>query len=161
MSALDLVAVLRRRPYFADLLKRIDGSISPLLDSYRRNLRDGRPGVKAIKDAVWGMIDVRPEECVVLDSPPLQRLRRIRQLGATYLTYPTGGYSRFEHTLGAVHQAERMLRAVATRSQDGDAVLGHIQVVRLAALLHDVGHLPLSHVTERFYGEEECPDAAL
>lgn len=161
MSAFDLVAALRKRSHFAELLRRIDGLISSFIESYRRRLPDRRPGVKAIKDAVWGMIDVRPEECVVLDSPPLQRLRRIRQLGATYLTYPTGGYSRFEHTLGAMHQAERMLRAIATRSQDGDTVLEHIQVVRLAALLHDVGHLPLSHVTERFYGEEECPDPTL
>ncbi len=161
MSASDLVNGLKKGPLFSDLLARVDKTISPLIARYRRDMPLARAGVKAIKDAVWGMIDVQPEECVVLDSPPLQRLRRVRQLGVTYLTFPTAGYSRFEHTLGAMHQAERMLRAIATRSPDSGAVLSHIQVVRLAALLHDVGHLPLSHVAERFYGVEECPDSKL
>src|SRR5205807_6456918 len=121
------------------------------------------PETKAVKDAVWGMISLTRQEVLVLDSPPLQRLRRIRQLGLGYLVYPTAGYSRFEHTLGAVNQADRMLRAVASRTGrligDGkderrvgeEEVLASLGVVRLAALLHDIGHLPLSHVSERFY----------
>src|SRR5258707_401971 len=123
MSALELLDRLKKGKRFADLLERVEKTISPLLASYRRGLPVGPApgGVKAIKDAVWGMIDVQPCECVVLDSPPLQRLRRIRQLGVTYLTYPTAGYSRFEHTLGAMHQAERMLRAIATRSPEPEA----------------------------------------
>jgi HD superfamily phosphohydrolase len=53
------------------------------------------------------MIDLTAREVVIVDSPPLQRLRRVRQLGLSYLTYPTAGYTRFEHSLGAVHQCER------------------------------------------------------
>ncbi len=123
-----------------------------------------RSGAKAIKDAVWGMIDIRPREVVVLDSPPLQRLRRVRQLGLGYLTYPTAVYSRFEHSVGAMHQAERMLRAIALRSDDRiqEELLRETELVRLAALIHDVGHLPLSHVSERYFSTEECtnPDLA-
>src|SRR5450755_4020509 len=116
MSASDLVDRLRKKLRFGDLLKRVEGVISPHLTDYVRDLppQAAHSGVKAIKDAVWGMIDVSAQELVVLDSPPLQRLRHVRQLGLTYLTYPTAGYSRFEHTLGAMHQAERMLRAIAT-----------------------------------------------
>lgn len=118
---------------------------------------------KSVKDAVWGMIELRPEEVAVIDSPPLQRLRRIRQLGLGYLTYPTAGYSRFEHTLGAVHQAERIIRAVALRSEDAhsEAILGALRVVRLAALVHDIGHLPLSHVSERFFSQRESIGAPM
>src|SRR5438552_1595359 len=147
MSALDLVESLKKAPRFNDLVRRVEITISTSIASYLRNLPPNRSGVKAIKDAVWGMIDVQPEECVVVDSPPLQRLRRVRQLGVTYLTYPTAGYSRFEHTLGAMHQAERMLRAIATRSPNPQEILNYTPIIRLAALLHDVGHLPLSHVT--------------
>jgi deoxynucleoside triphosphate triphosphohydrolase SAMHD1 len=164
MSAADLVGRLRKKERFGDLLKRVDAVISPLLKDYVRDLSLPQPaqsGVKAIKDAVWGMIDVSAREAVVIDSPVLQRLRHVRQLGLTYLTYPTAGYSRFEHTLGAMHQAERMLRAIATRSPGPEEILSYLPVVRLAALLHDVGHTPLSHVSERFYNEEECPDARM
>jgi HD superfamily phosphohydrolase len=122
-----------------------------------------------VKDAVWGMIDLSHREVLVLDSPPIQRLRRVRQLGLGHLVYPTAGYSRFEHSLGALHQADRMIRAVASRTgrrvmAGGEwkwtleaEVLSALSVTRLAALLHDVGHLPLSHVSERFYEASECP----
>ena len=74
------------------------------------------PVAKAFKDAIWGMVDLDARVTIILESPPLQRLRRVRQLGLSFLTYPTAGYSRFEHTLGAVHQASRTLSAVLRRS---------------------------------------------
>jgi hypothetical protein len=88
MTALELVERLRRKTRFGDLLGRVELVISPLIVAYRRALPRPatRLAVKAIKDAVWGMIDVTAQELVVLDSPPLQRLRRIRQLGLTHLT---------------------------------------------------------------------------
>jgi HD superfamily phosphohydrolase len=54
-----------------------------------------------------------------------------------------------------------MLRAISTRSADSEVIFGHAKVVRLAALLHDVGHLPLSHVSERYYTEHECSDVTM
>jgi hypothetical protein len=165
---------LRGAPTFQAAVEYVEHVISDSLAEYRTRRPPPRedatdPGTKAIKDAVWGMINLERREIAVLDSPPLQRLRRIRQLGLGYLTYPTAGYSRFEHTLGAVHQADTMLRAVAsrtgralgsdggrTRHQGETEILDLLPVVRLAALLHDVGHLPLSHVSERFYSRQEC-----
>ena len=104
------------------------------------------------------MIDLDGREVLVVDSPPVQRMRRIRQLGVSVLTYPTAGYSRFEHALGAMHQSERMLRAVVRRSDPSLRVQleEQLSTVRLAALLHDVGHLPFSHLTERYYAQDEC-----
>jgi HD superfamily phosphohydrolase len=169
---------LRTAPTFNEAAKYVEHILHEPLAEYLNRLRPASadpadPGTKAVKDAVWGMISLSHREVAVLDSPPLQRLRRIRQLGLGYLTYPTAGYSRFEHTLGAVHQADAMLRAVASRTgrviRDGGDVthLGEVEilkmlpVVRLAAMLHDVGHLPLSHVSERFYSRSECRDEQL
>lgn len=146
------------QPAFKALVEEVEGVIRPFVQAYLAELGEAfEPGgSKSIKDAVWGMIDLTPREVVVLDSPPMQRLRRIRQLGVSFLTYPTAGYSRFEHSLGALRQAERMLVAVSARSQFSRDIEDARPVVRLAALVHDVGHLPLSHVSERFFGEEEC-----
>ncbi len=169
---------LRRAPTFAKVCADIESLVADPITEYITGLqlesRDGQdPGTKAVKDAVWGMIDLTRREVLVVDSPPVQRLRRIRQLGLGYLTYPTAGYSRFEHTLGSVHQANRMLQAVAGRTgrvvRRGteerhsleDEILASLTIVRLAAVLHDIGHLPLSHVSERFYGRSECPSARL
>ena len=161
--AISPVEGLSKKPSTADVIRRIGSFWSPILRRYRSGLTLGTTfQPKAIKDSVWGMVDLRGPEIVLLDSPPMQRLRRIRQLGLSFLTFPTATHSRFEHTIGVVHQAERMLRAVAARSEaQSELVLSALPVVRLAALLHDIGHLPLSHVAERFYSEEECPDQAL
>ncbi len=164
MPGRDLLQSLRAAEPVGRWLDRIAAQLDQQLTSYSRQLDDsGLPGPKAVKDPIWGMIDLDGREVAVLDSPPMQRLRRVRQLGVSYLTYPTAGYSRFEHALGALHQAERMLHAIARRSADNlrSTLLAEVSTVRLAALLHDVGHLPFSHLTERYYTTEECGDEAL
>ncbi|HEX9620480.1 MAG TPA: hypothetical protein VF989_10105 [Polyangiaceae bacterium] len=55
---------------------------------------------KTLNDAVWGTIQILPCETMLLDTPLLQRLRGIRQLGMAHLVYPGAGYSRLEHSLG-------------------------------------------------------------
>jgi hypothetical protein len=163
MDAVEVVESLQRQPVFGDLVDRIDAHVGRSIGDYlaARSAQQLKPAAKAVKDAVWGMIDLTAQEMLVLDSPPLQRLRFVRQLGVTYLTYPTAGYCRYEHTLGAMHQAERMLVAIAARSDAQAELLANKTTVRLAALLHDVGHLPFSHVAERYYTERECTDTQL
>jgi deoxynucleoside triphosphate triphosphohydrolase SAMHD1 len=145
----------------------VDAVVTPDIDDYidAVNPTDAsRPeDTKAFKDSMWGMIDLDGRELALLDSPPLQRLRRIKQLGFSSLTYPTAGYSRFEHTLGAVHQTEQMLQTVAARStSEVSPIVSEVRsATRLASLVHDVGHMPFSHVAERYYTAEECPDNAL
>jgi HD superfamily phosphohydrolase len=102
--------------------------------------------MKFIKDPVHGYIEVQAEIGKFLDSPPLQRLRHIRQLGFAYLVYPGANHSRFEHSLGTLH-----LAAVMCRYLDLDET--ESRVVTLAALLHDCGHGPFSHATEPFMKE--------
>ncbi|MDA8345849.1 MAG: HD domain-containing protein [Thermaerobacter sp.] len=95
-----------------------------------------------VRDPVWGDIAMPDWATSLLDSPEMQRLRRVRQLGLAYLVYPGAQHSRFEHSLGAAHTAGLMLSAIG-RSQDdwADGVVA-------AALLHDIAHAPFGHTFE-------------
>ena len=106
---------------------------------------------------VHGFIEVNHWEREVINHPAFQRLRRIRQLGWTEYVYPGGTHTRFEHSLGVMHVATRVYEAVTQRSraflesnlQYNQVGIGRDrQLVRFAALLHDVGHAPFSHASE-------------
>jgi HD superfamily phosphohydrolase len=102
--------------------------------------------MKFIKDPVHGFVEVPNEITPLLDSLPLQRLRHIRQLGFAYLVYPGANHSRFEHSLGTMHLANRMCRNLGLDEEES-------RMVTSAALLHDCGHGPFSHATESFMKE--------
>ncbi|MBF0108357.1 MAG: HD domain-containing protein [Magnetococcales bacterium] len=84
----------------------------------------------------------------LIDTPQLQRLRRIRQLGPAAKVYPSAEHSRFSHSLGTLHLVKRM---IAQAIAGGGAVLtpAHILAIKVSALFHDVGHGPHSHVFEQ------------
>ena len=106
-----------------------------------------------------------PWETVLLDSPVLQRLRGVRQLGMAHLVYPGAGHDRLEHVKGVVEAAERMIRALERNADhrrrfgaDRDENVPQVSAedryaTRLAALLHDIGHGPFSHATEQLIEE--------
>lgn len=97
----------------------------------------------------------------LVDTPEFQRLRRIRQLGLAYFTYQSAEHSRFAHSLGAFHLATRILDRLRERYTITDEE--HASV-RVAALLHDIGHGPFSHVVESilgFHHEQFSIDAVL
>lgn len=102
---------------------------------------------KLINDPVFGFITVQSELVFdLLEHPWIQRLRRIKQLGLSYLVYPGANHSRFEHTIGTVHlmrQAIASLRLKGHNITDEEA-----EAVTVAILLHDIGHGPFSHVLE-------------
>jgi hypothetical protein len=107
-----------------------------------------------IRDPVHGDIPLTKEELSILDTEEMQRLRNVRQLGATYLIYPGAQHSRFEHSIGTAHLASRMIRSINFERdrQDDSRLDGFDQhgerVVRLAALVHDSTHLPFGHNIE-------------
>lgn len=105
---------------------------------------------KEFNDPVWGTILVRPAEVMILDSPLLQRLRTIAQLGVVHFVYPAARHSRLEHTLGVVHQVSRLIASLNEHyTGNGPAVSDQqLYLLRLTALCHDVGHGALSHVSE-------------
>jgi HD superfamily phosphohydrolase len=104
--------------------------------------------MKIIKDPVHGYIEVIPPALDVLDSPLLQRLRYIRQLGFSYLVYPGSNHTRFEHSLGTMYLSDIMARQLMLTDDER-------QLVTTAALIHDIGHGPFSHAIEPVM-EELC-----
>lgn len=98
-----------------------------------------------IRDPVHGLIRLTEQEKRIIDTRAFQRLRRIRQLAMADLVYPGALHTRFEHSLGVLHVTQLILRSIANDERVSD---NNIRVIRLAALLHDVGHGPFSHVSE-------------
>jgi len=109
-----------------------------------------------IRDPVLGFIHPRDRELDIINAPVMQRLRRIRQLAMAHLLYPGATHTRFEHSLGVFHIASRMADKIPHLATNKDKS----QLVRFAALLHDIGHGPFSHVSdvifERF-GRDTLP----
>lgn len=102
---------------------------------------------KIINDPVFGFINLQSETVFdLLEHPFFQRLRRIKQLGLSFMVFPGANHTRFEHALGAAHlmrQAINTLRIKGHRISDEEA-----EAVTIAILLHDIGHAPFSHVLE-------------
>lgn len=98
-----------------------------------------------IVDPIHDFIRVYETELKIIDLPLFQRLRRIRQLSGAHLTYPGAQHSRFEHSLGVMHIAGQ---AASALRESGHLDSDQIASIRLAALLHDVGHGPFSHLFE-------------
>lgn len=115
--------------------------------------------IKVIHDPVWGTIKFYPWELQILDSPLLQRLRNINQLGLAVLTYPSAHHSRFEHTLGVTALVTKMADSIndSHTPNTGTETVSRADInkMRLAAVLHDVGHCFFSHLSERMYGNTE------
>ena len=102
---------------------------------------------EVVRDPLWNNIRLEPEVLALVDTPAFQRLRYVRQLGHAFLVYPGATHTRFEHALGTYHLARRVLtqlEEVEGRRADASENL----VVRVAALLHDIGHYPFSHALE-------------
>src|SRR5712692_1542035 len=96
-----------------------------------------------IKDPIHGYIRISETERAIMDTQPVQRLRRLRQLAGSEFVYPAANHTRFEHVLGAMHLAGALAEALPTHLNSHQQ-----EQMRLAALLHDIGHGPFSHVFE-------------
>ena len=94
--------------------------------------------LKYIRDSLYGNIKVEGVFLELIESPELQRLHGIKQLGFTYLVYPGANHTRLEHSLGVCHMARKICNKLGVEED----------IVGVAALLHDVGHGPFSHTLE-------------
>ena len=107
--------------------------------------------MKTIKDSVHGHVRLDPVATELLDTPAFQRLRHVKQLSTVRLVFPSANHTRFEHSLGVYHL---VCRALDGLNLDADTA-AH---VRAAALVHDVGHGPYGHQTERVIRRETGTD---
>ena len=104
--------------------------------------------VEIIRDPLWNNIRLDPLSFELIDTPAFQRLRYVRQLGLAFLVYPGATHSRFEHALGTYHLARRAL-ALFEEHEDYESLgRDECRLMRIAALLHDIGHYPFSHALE-------------
>lgn len=141
--------------------RRVEAFADAALRPYLKTIRAPQwkpPSAKELNDCVWQTIVLQPLEVIVLDCPLLQRLRYVRQLGVAHWTYPGAAHSRFEHSVGALHQIHRLIQSLAqknmtTSTEALPSVPGPPtqNLLRLAALCHDIGHGAMSHVVENAF----------
>ncbi|MDE0307025.1 MAG: HD domain-containing protein [Albidovulum sp.] len=116
--------------------------------------------IHEIRDPIHVFVRLNSQERRVVNSRPFQRLRHIHQLALTYLVYPSATHRRFEHSLGVMELAGRVFDVITSQqnvSNDIRSLIEPIQgelpywrtVLRMAALCHDLGHLPFSHAAEK------------
>ena len=127
-----------------------------LLRRYIRRLEGGQGEhkVKEFNDPIWGTIALSAVEVAIVDSPLFQRLRSVRQLGVAHWVYPGAVHTRFEHTLGVIFQIQQLVNAINAfpkRPQNTTPIVEYryTQLLRLCALMHDIGHPSFSHVSEK------------
>ena len=114
-----------------------------------------------IRDPIHVFVRLDDHERAVLASTPIQRLRHIHQLAMSYMVYPGATHRRFEHSLGVMELAGRVFDVITSernlheptadvvRQRPDDERMYWRKVLRMAALCHDIGHLPFSHAAER------------
>jgi hypothetical protein len=118
--------------------------------------------IHEIRDPIHVFVRLSSDERKVLDSRPFQRLRHIHQLALTYLVYPGATHKRFEHSLGVMELAGRVYDVITRLETVSEEVWDYLpevaddykrqywrRAVRMAALCHDLGHLPFSHAAEK------------
>ncbi len=95
----------------------------------------------SIIDPIYGHVAISKLEQLIINTPEMARLRRIQQLGLADLAFPGANHTRFEHSVGTLFMADKIAKALGLTHEE-------ISKVRMAALLHDVGHCAFSHVIE-------------
>ena len=109
---------------------------------------------RIINCPLYGFIDITPRMGFIIDTPEFKRLHNLRQLGATYLVYPSANHTRFEHSLGVSHLAKKLLLSLKEKNPDKNITDDLIELVQIAGLIHDIGHGPFSHLYDDYIIDE-------
>ena len=112
-----------------------------------------------VRDPIHGLIELSEEEKALIDTQVFQRLRRIRQLAMAFLVYPGALHTRFDHSIGVMHIVGRICTKLKELESNG-VNDQDVDLMRFAALLHDIGHGPFSHVSEDILDEVAVGKAA-
>ncbi|MDR3045641.1 MAG: HD domain-containing protein [Desulfovibrio sp.] len=154
---------------YCDVLTCVSNDVLPALlpiseEDSGKGGGEARLRNKIIHDHLWGSSSYYPWEIALLDTPLMQRLRQIHQLGTASFTYPSAVHNRFSHSLGVALLAGQLVTTLRDKLRDGsvdpkgedvDSVVSQKDVysVRIAGLLHDIGHCFFSHCSERVVGK--------
>lgn len=115
-------------------------------------------GVKVVKDLVHSYIDIDENLQMIIDTSSFQRLRRIKQLSCSYI-FPSTNHTRYEHSLGVMQLACQFFEVLEKDFRKNNLTNAEIEYLRLhiklASLMHDVGHPPFSHLGEKFLDKFE------
>ena len=124
-------------------------------------MADPHRAIREIRDPVHGFVKLTDAELAIINTPTFQRLRDVRQLAVAHLVYPGAVHTRFEHSIGCVHLSDLVLSLLLHNQQKGgrltfgdalsmdpSATERARGILRLASLLHDLGHPPFSHSGE-------------
>ena len=112
-----------------------------------------------IRDVVYGFVQLDTQEWAIINHPVFQRLRRVKQLSLTDMVYPGAIHTRLEHSIGVLQMATSIYDSIMNKerarrllfeqySLDEGGIRRYRKIIRLAALLHDIGHAPFSHAGE-------------
>lgn len=105
----------------------------------------------SIYDEIYGYIPIEEVELQIIDTPLFQRLNYLKQLGTAYRVFPGAQHTRFSHSLGVMHIMDKMINS---RNLKDEIKSDDKEKLKISALLHDIGHYPLSHVTENVMTEQ-------
>jgi len=117
--------------------------------------------VDRILDPVHGLIDLTQVEKDLVELPIFRRLQSIKQLSLVHWVFPGAEHTRYMHSLGVMHIADQMAVHLTDTKDQPKFTDADRQLIRLAGLLHDIGHYPLSHVTESLYRASDVSDLSL
>ena len=136
---------------------------SPASLRVHTQMTDSTQSPTYLADPIHESILIQEHERLIIDSPMFQRLRKIRQLGNVFLLFPGALHTRFEHSIGVMHIAgqyfDALFRRIRSESNEVSKALDNVRrVVRLAGLLHDIGHGPFSHLYESFLSKRTARD---
>lgn len=104
-----------------------------------------------IYDNIHGYINIDPIASSIIDTSIFQRLRNIHQTGVLYLVFPTATHTRFEHSIGTYHLAIKLITNISTKQPELQISDELIQLVGIAGLCHDLGHLMFSHLFDDYF----------
>lgn len=133
--------------------EKIDEFVDSVITDWTSNGTSQSKDTIHVHDPVWQSMTFSGDEVKVIDSPLLQRLKRVSQMGMAYTTYPGVGHSRFSHSLGVAHVAAKIFDEISPRIDEikGEQLKKVRSTLRLAGLFHDCAQGPYSHISDTIY----------